>query len=731
MRIFSIMILVVSLFFLPSLCFSSENSSAEEKFEEAHPVDIGHIKGTLLQILEPGKKVKIDKGEKDGLHIKNDKDKEFTVERQNVPVARLNLVDIGRDDSAAEVKEILPGITLKQGDVITSEVNRLDKRDLLFLDNSFCEFAGKTLISEGGEHYLWNVESLSLYVTGDSYLFTSYGNPYFGNVSGGDRPFWVGGGDRSLLYLFDKEGKKKWGFDTQLCIFKDFNIDWGFFTRKLGFTEPDYKIYGDRLYLNGYNIRPDMWVPMKVVKASGILFGLDLKTGKELWRLKEPADGYDPAFYGIIYGNFIDKICYLYSTENSLYAVDLTDGKFIWEFKMKGNGIEGGIFYEKEGFIYSSDNEGYFYKIDTKTGKEVWAVKCDASVIKIENSPKDIEKILYLFDSEKTVSALDDEKGTVIWKYKGDKIFTAPRLNHVSDNLIYVYSEDSITVLARETGKILWKNECKKSYPVYFNLSDILYCVSDKRGLYAIEPKNGKVKWSLKTEEDILDSLFIKNTCYILDKKNIYALDCSTGKEYWRKSEFPDPVYLKKYEPLIDPYNIMNLGKIKNEENLIFIGGKKGYLCINPLTHEIVSEKAFEDEFVRAVGDPETLYLVSKKHIVSLDVKTGKEKWNKDFQEEIVFIAPPAGGGIYYDDEEFFNKKNTINSRSGKLLGLQCGEVFYVLNKDTGETVCDGHVSETIYPYVELQAMNKIGEKIEGVYFYGFRDCLYTVSSKQ
>jgi len=729
-RILHVTLMLLIIFFLSPLCYSSESSSAEEKFEEAHSVDVGHIKGTVLQILEPGKKVKISAGEKDGLHIKNDKSKEFTVERQNIPVARLNLLDTGIEESSAEVKEILPGITLKEGDVVTSEINRLDKRDLLFLDSPFCELTAKTLITEGGEHYLWNIENISLYVPRDAYLFTSYGNPYFGNVSEGDRPFWVGGGDRSLLYLFDINGKKRWGFETELCIFKDFNIDWGFFTRKLRFTEPDYKIYGDRLYLNGYNIRPDMWVPMKVVKASGIFFGINLKTGEEQWRLKEPADGYDPAFYSIIYDNFIDEICYLYSTEASLYAVDMKKGTFIWEFKMKGNGTEGGIFYQKEGFIYSSDSEGYFYKIDTGTGKEIWSVKCDSPVVKIEKSEKDTEKIIYLFSMEKNISALDEEKGILLWQYKADKVFTAPKLNHLSDNFIYTYDEGSITVLTGETGKTVWKSDVKKPYPVYFNPSDTLCCVSDNKAIYAINTRNGKTKWSLKTAEDITDTLMIKNTFYIMDKMNVYAVDGTSGKEYWKKTGFPEPVYLKKYEPVTDPYNIMNSGKIKNEDNFIFIGGKKGYLCINPAVHELVSENVFEDEFVRAVGDSEHVYLVSTKRIFAFNVKTGKEIWNREFQEEIIFIAPPSEGGIYYDNEEFFNKKNSINSHSRKLLGLQWGEVFYVLNRETGETVCEGNVNDTVYPYLELEAMNKTGEKIEEVYFYGFRDCLYTVKGK-
>jgi hypothetical protein len=65
---------------------------------------------------------------------------------------------------------------------------------------------------------------------------------------------------------------------------------------------------------------------------------------------------------------------------------------------------------------------------------------------------------------------------------------------------------------------------------------------------------------------------------------------------------------------------------------MIFIGGKKGYLCIDPLSHNIISEKAFEDEFVRAVGDSEHVYLVSKKHILAFNVKTGKKYGTESFR---------------------------------------------------------------------------------------------------
>jgi len=37
---------------------------------------------------------------------------------------------------------------------------------------------------------------------------------------------------------------------------------------------------------------------------------------------------------------------------------------------------------------------------------------------------------------------------------------------------------------------------------------------------------------------------------------------------------------------------------------------------------------------------------------------------------------------------------------------------------------------ETVYPYLEVQAMNKAGEKIEGVYFYYNKGYLYTLRGK-
>lgn len=220
----------------------------------------------------------------------------------------------------------------------------------------------------------------------------------------------------------------------------------------------------------------------------------------------------------------------------------------------------------------------------------------------------------------------------------------------------------------------------------------------------------------------------VKGIFYILDKRNVYALDMSSGREIWKKTDFKNPVYLEKQKEEIDPYSITELGKV--DEGWIFIGSESGFLCINPGSHQIVLEQKCDEDFVRALGDPKNFYLASEKHIWAVDTKTGKIKWDKAFQDKIKFIPTPPGGESYYSNDDFFSKKDTIDSRSKILLGLQAGDIFYLLNRETGDIVLQGNENETIYPYLEIEAMNKGGEKMEGVYFYYYKGSLYALRSK-
>jgi len=715
--IFCLFIFFVFLYFS-----AGEILLAGEESEETHFVDTGYITGSIVSVID-SKEVKVDMGTKDGLKIKQSKGDIFTVVRKNVPVALLEADDIGDNESVFKVKETLEGITLEAGDMVTSEGCSLNTGDLKILESSYCELLSKTLIGNKAEKVRWKIDPVYIDVLGDAYLFVSYGHPTLSTGSGEALPIIFGGDETSLVFLFDSLGERKWGYFTERCIFRgEADMSLGFFNTYIEFSsdEPDYSISGDKLFLNVYENKLDPWAVMEFMKANGIYISLDLMTGNEVWKFKAP--GEDPAFYQII-NNSVKKESYLYSSEKGVYGVNMEKGEFIWEFKMKSDGSEEGIFIFKDGSLYASDDEKGVYKINEK-GDPLWEFEGESQFAKIQFSDKEDSGSVYLFDNKKSLYSVNRETGDIIWHYEGDKSFTSPEVNQVSGDKVYTFDEGGIVILSADTGGTVSKIELKKPVPLSFD-NDFTYCISDNKAVCGVDLTGGRVAWSYEADNEITKVFHVKDALYVLDKKNIYVIDKVTGKEFLKKEDLVKPEYLKKYVPSPDPYSITNLGKVEDEEKVVLVKGQNGFVSISPVTHEIISERKFEEELLVAVGDSEKFYIASEKKLWAVDANTGEILWEKGFEEKITFLAKPEKGQIYYEEEEYYKSRHTITSRSDKLIGLQAGEEFYILDKATGETVNSGISKETLYPCLEMEAMNKIGEKGEAILFYCYEDSLY------
>ena len=737
-NIFTLLLtLMITFLFIysPAVMADDEEGEVKESGFKYNLLDFGDFKGTISEI--SGKSVKIDLGLKDGLEEEDD-GKPFTVEKNHVPVARLRLSEVGEDSSSADIEEVLDDIELAVGDNVTSEVKILDEGDIMFMDSPYCEFLSKTAVA-GGDKLLWSLDPVSSPLMGNAHLLTCYGHnedmatimsvgtSMFGilgslaSETGGT--LW-GSDDDSFIYLFDEEGERKWGCEVDASIFKfssDENLSYLSENVKV---RPDYKVYSDRIYFNTFDVRKAFFRSGHMI-TSGVLFGLNLETGDVMWHLKDSVFGFDPVLYGLIYDNFIDKVCYLYSDKSSLYAVDLTNGEFLWEYAMHSEGIAEGVFDEAEGFIYAVDKDGYFYKVEAKTGNEVWQVKTDGPALNINHS----KEAIYLFDNDKFIYAVDQNNGAILWKYSSEDDFDLPQENFLNGDLIYTFLKNSVTAVSKDTGKVVWKCEVEKASPLSHDVAHSLYCISDENKFCAIDISSGSIIWSYETEEEIGKVLPVKDAFYIFDSGSIYILDKVSGKELLVKNNFPGPVYLKKQEE-IDPYNITKLIDVEEEQDLVFIGGTGGFLAIDPATHTIITEQSMDEALVRALGVPGSFYFVSENHIWAVDSSTGTVKWDKPFEAEILFIPPPADGEIYYDNMAFLNKNYTIESNSKKLLGLMTDEGFFILDRETGEVVTHSSSDESVYPYLELEAMNKVGEEIKGVYFYYYMGYVYAFRGK-
>ena len=614
--LFCLMIFFAFTVISPSLL---AEQSQEDKDDEGSSMDIGNIKGSIIEITgeEDEAIIKIDAGFEDGIDVEKEIGSMFTVIRKGVPVAVLEVTQPGEKESICKIDDLLDGIKLENGEKVESGEIDLEQGDIVFLDSPGYELLSKT---ELFGH--WDFAPVNSDLLGDAHILTIYEHDdtasdivasqgFFGKIIAS----FVGSDDDSYMFFFDEYGDKNWGYEVDMCLFD------------LIRNKPDYKVFGDKVFFNTYNIQKDH-ITGGYRETSGVLFGLNLETGEELWRLKDEVTGYDPVLYSLVYDNFIDKVCYLYSDKASLYAVDLLTGKFIWEFVMHSQGVAEGYFSERDGFLYAADKDGYFYKVKSQDGTEVWAFKAEAPIIKI-NYPKIDSSTVFLFDSKKSIYALNEESGTCLWTYTAAENFENPYKNQLMGDMIFVYEKDSIAAVSKDKGSKIWSYKILDPYPLYYE-DNILYCLSGYKNLQVIDINRGNLLWAYNGKEDIYRVIPMKDALYILDDHNIYARSKSDGQEFWHKDKLEEPAYLPKVKakPKDDPYSIEEIGKDNSGDDLFFLADKHHYFVIDSLTHDILVEQ------------PMTLLNINKDTLEDLEDKISAEKLNllKDFMDGSIYI---------------------------------------------------------------------------------------------
>ena len=242
---------------------------------------------------------------------------------------------------------------------------------------------------------------------------------------------------------------------------------------------------------------------------------IDGRTRKIIWKLECRA----------IFFSFpiTDKgVLYFASREKKfqgLYAVDLSSGRLLWKYKP--NDVGGSRFLSSP----AADNECVYYGSETreKTGKN-----------------------MYRYGSH--IFALDKKNGELRWKLKTDAwVPESPLI--IADKLYFFEKErlglsSYITCVDLKTRKILWKFQTDHDKyavpPSLVGAGDVLLCPYSTF-LYALDTKNGQLKWKYKTPFRMVSSAAVKDNVVCFNSGGIYALDITTGGLKWKfavKSRF-------------------------------------------------------------------------------------------------------------------------------------------------------------------------------------------------
>lgn len=275
---------------------------------------------------------------------------------------------------------------------------------------------------------------------------------------------------------------------------------------------------------------------------------------------------------------------YCGSTDGNMYAIGF-DGKMKWKFA-SGNSIEAPALLIENSVVFGT-LDGWFFRLDEKSGKQIWKYKTDNQIMGSANWYKVGSKIRLLVGSyDYNLHAVGFFKGDSLWHYESDnyingapaiyekyavfggcdgfihlvnietgKVFKKIKLETyiassplIEGNLAFVGDyEGRFFCLDLKVGKIVWNfKEPGMNLPFLASPAlsgDFIVVGNQDRFLYCLDKNSGKVIWKVKTSNRIESSSVIAGNKVITGTMDgiLYIHDLKTGKELW-KYELGSPI---------------------------------------------------------------------------------------------------------------------------------------------------------------------------------------------
>src|SRR5262245_51287581 len=270
----------------------------------------------------------------------------------------------------------------------------------------------------------------------------------------------------------------------------------------------------------------------------------------------------------------VDGVCYLADMDGKLYALNLSDGKELWNYKIDGGFIASPSVRGE--LLYIGDIDGKFYAFNRKSGGEPkWTFQGDAQI----DSGANFWKENLLFGSQDAnLYCLNAESGKLVWKFAiqdqircmptvvGDRSFIAgcDSTLHIIDltagkeagavpieaptgvtpavlgeNVYFGTEGGTFFAVNWKDAKVTWKAEDKGSSQPYRSspaVHDGLVVVGSRsRRVEAFDPKTGNELWSFATKQRIDSSPVIVGQQVFVGAADgrLYGLDLKDGKQVW------------------------------------------------------------------------------------------------------------------------------------------------------------------------------------------------------
>lgn len=296
--------------------------------------------------------------------------------------------------------------------------------------------------------------------------------------------------------------------------------------------------------------------------GNSFLTALQESNGNLIWSLNSAGTDYYDTYdtQPVIFKNTVITTTNKYD----VYCYDLTTGKELWKYKnTKWSRIYSYTVDTENLYIYTWDPNGNGNNngvasanaINASTGKLLWEDKILALSHPDKIPPKVVAGKLLIQDDAGLVELREAATGKIIWKYDyWDRASAFDIVDIDESGNFYAIATNQIIQLNPQNGKLL------NSFPKFSDrnlIGDGFFKIKNGVGyfsaqpptgglgktLYALDLKNGSIKWTYKIVYNVIDLAVTNNSVYIFrafdtNEPNIVVLGLD-GSNKWSLSPNP------------------------------------------------------------------------------------------------------------------------------------------------------------------------------------------------
>jgi outer membrane protein assembly factor BamB len=236
-----------------------------------------------------------------------------------------------------------------------------------------------------------------------------------------------------------------------------------------------------------------------------------------------------------------DKLVIGANAIDGVVAYDRATTNVRWRLDIK-DGVEGGMQLAEDA-LYFGAGDGQLYAVQPENGKVLWTYPLKAEGIA---EPLVANGVLYVLGGNNVAHALNAKTGKLLWIYNRREASnisvrggSQPAL--AGDLILIGFSDGALVALNKSSGSIVWEQVLNRNKrfrdvdatPVVDG--DTVFASSYDGSLYALGRSDGKILWSI--DEGGYDEVLVNGTTIYFTSTTgkTMALDKASGKVLWSK----------------------------------------------------------------------------------------------------------------------------------------------------------------------------------------------------